>query len=187
MASLTKFMELLRKIVEESKSTILKPCPVCSTLASHELMECLRQAKYQHLVLLDCNISVHPLLGPEEFTRLQQDPLLTVEEDESGRAVVKSRIPQCCFCNRTNPTHFPPECTHVWETWEEWRYLCYKCQRDGADHMAEECWVIGDQEQIKEELQVGLKVWREQIEHQLKGNTCPVCGQNLLFPMTYCG
>ena len=47
--------------------------------------------------------------------------------------------------------------------------------------MAEECWVIGDQEQIKEELQVGLKVWREQIEHQLKGNTCPVCGQNLLF------
>ena len=164
-----RFMEFLRKIVDYSKSSTPKPCPVCATRVSHDWMECLRQANCQCMALLDCNISVRPPLGPEELV-----PLM-VEENENGWVVMKSWMPKFHFWNHATPSHFPSECTHAWETWEERRYPCYKCQGDGIDHVAEECWVTRDREQIKEELQAELDARMEQIGHWLTGNICPVC------------
>ena len=83
-------------------------------------------------------------MGPEEVIRLRGDPLLWIEDDADGKPIVKSRIPPCRFCNRVSPTHFPLECAQVWEEWEKKRFPCYKCQQDGADHVSEECWIVGD-------------------------------------------
>ena len=67
-------MELLKRIVEDSKSEMQKPCPVCSSLVLHEWLECLRIVQYKPLTLLNCDIIVRPPLGLEEITRLQQNP-----------------------------------------------------------------------------------------------------------------
>ena len=111
-------MELLKMIVESSKSQTRQPCLVCSDVAPHEWLECLRIVQYSPLMLLDCDINVRPPMDPEEVARLQWEPLLTVEEDEEGKPIVKSQMPQCCFFNHANPAHFPLECTHAWEDWE---------------------------------------------------------------------
>ena len=171
--------DFLKRIVKGSKSKVQKPCLVCDMLVSHEWLERLRVAEYKPLIFLDCDIIMRPPMGPKEIIRLQEDLLLWIEEDKNGNPVVKSHMPLCCFCNRINPTHFPLECTHDWEDWEIQRYPCYRCKGDGVDHVAEECWVVGDREQTKEELEEGLQVWTEQIGFWLAGNVCPVCGESL--------
>ena len=93
----------------------------------------------------------------------------------NGNPVVKSRMPPCRFCNGAQPAHFPLECTQAWEGWEIRRYPCYKCKRQGADHMPEECWVIRDCQQNRQELEEGLKVRAMQIEFCLNGNQCLIC------------
>ena len=60
-----------------------------------------------------------------------------------------------------------PEDTHV-----------ISVKKDGANHIAKECWVIGDREQTKEELEEGVRARAEQIKHHLNGDICPVCGSN---------
>ena len=79
-----------------------------------------------------------------------------------------------------NPKHFPLECTQAWEEWEICRYPCYKCQWSGADHIPEECWVIGDRQQTGQDLQQGLDERAKQIECRLEGNQCPLCSKSLL-------
>ena len=118
-------------------------------------------------------------MGPEVIQRLWQDPLLWLEEGGEGKPIVKSCMPSCQFCNSVSPTHFPLKCTHAWENWEIRQYPCYKCQRDRADHIAEECWVGGNWEQTKEELQEGLHLHAQQMEYRLDGNLCLVCGDSL--------
>ena len=103
-----------------------------------------------------------------------------MEDDADGKPIVRSRLPPCRFCNRTNPAHFPLECTQVWDEWEKKRYPCYKCQQHGADHVSEECWVIGDQQQIRQELVTGLETLAKQMECCLEVNQCPLCSTSLL-------
>ena len=121
-----------------------------------------------------------PPLGPLEVLQLRTDPLLWLEDDADGNPVVRSRIPPCRFCNRVNPKHFPLECTQTWEGWEIRRYPCYKCRRGGSDHVSEECWVIGDRQQTRQDLLQGLEERAKQIEFRLEGNQCPLCSKSLL-------
>ena len=93
---------------------------------------------------------------------------------------MQSCIPPCRFCNRVSLAHFPLECAQVWEEWEKKRFPCYKCQQYGADHISEECWIMGDQQQTREELTAGLEVWAKQMEFCLEGNKCPLCLESLL-------
>ena len=93
---------------------------------------------------------------------------------------MKSCIPPCHFCNRASPAHFPLECAQVWEEWEMKRYPCYKCQQYGADHVLEECWIIGDQQQTRQEVVAGLEARAKQMECRLEGNKCPLCLASLL-------
>ena len=106
--------------------------------------------------------------------------MLWIEDDADRKPIVKSRIPPCHFCNCISPAHFPLECAQVWEEWEKKRFLCYKCQQDGADHISEECWIMGDQQQTREELTTGMEVRAKQIESHLEGNQCPLCLESLL-------
>ena len=68
-------IDLLKKIVEDSKSNTQEPCPVCSTLVSHEWLECLKIAQYNPLTLLDCDINVRP----------RRDHQITTESSHLGR------------------------------------------------------------------------------------------------------
>ena len=137
-------MEILKRIVEDSRSEEQQPCPLCSDDALHDWLECLRMARYKPFMLLDCDVVVRPPMGPEEVAWLQWDSLLWVEDDTNGKPTVKSHMPQCQFCNCAQPVRFPLECTQAWEGWEIWRYPCYKCKQEEADHMSEECWVVRD-------------------------------------------
>ena len=118
-------------------------------------------------------------MGLAEAIWLQTDPLLWIEDDADGNPVVKSRIPPCRFCNQSSPTHFPLECAQVWDEWEMWRYPCYKCRQDGADHVSEECWVVRNRPQMRQDLIQGLEEWAKQIGAHLDGNTCPLCLKSL--------
>ena len=93
---------------------------------------------------------------------------------------MKSRIPPCRICNRVNPEHFLLEWTQAWEECETCRYPCYKCQRSGADHVPEECWIIGDHRQTRQDLLQGLEERAKQIEFCLEGNQSPLCSKSLL-------
>ena len=86
-------MEILKMIIEDSKSEVRKPCPLCSNEALHKWLECLRMAQYQPFMLLDCDVIMRLPMGPEEVTWLQQDPLLIVENGVDGKPIVKSRMP----------------------------------------------------------------------------------------------
>ena len=91
-----------------------------------------------------------------------------------GKPIVKSHLPLCCFCNRMNKAHFPLECAQVWEEWKKKRYPCYKCQQHRADHMSEECWVIGDRQQMRQKLVARLETRAKQMECCSEGNQCPL-------------
>ena len=107
-------MEVFKRIIEDSGNENPQPLEE----VSHDRLECLPMAQYHPLELLDCEVILRPSLGPEEVIQLQREPLLQVEEDTEGKLVVKSRIPQCRFCNRAHPVHFPMECPQAWEGWE---------------------------------------------------------------------
>ena len=40
--------------------------------------------------------------------------------------------------------------------------------------MSEECWIIGDRQQTRQELTEGLEAWAKQIGFHLDGNKCPL-------------
>ena len=46
--------------------------------------------------------------------------------------------------------------------------------------MSEECWVIGNRPQTRQDLIQGLEERAKQIEACLDGNTCPLCLKSLL-------
>ena len=173
-------LRILKEIIETRGAAGNPPCPLCDDEVSDDWLECVRMAQYQPLELLDCEAVMRQPMGPEEVIRLWDDPLLWIEDDADGKPIVRSRIPPCRFCNRTSPKHFPLECTQVWEEWEKKRFPCYKCQQYGADHVSEECWIIGDLQQTRDELTTGLEAWAKQMEFCLQGNKCLLCSVSLL-------
>ena len=46
--------------------------------------------------------------------------------------------------------------------------------------MSEECWIIGDHHQTRQELTEGLEAWAKQIGFCLDGNKCLLCSSSLL-------
>ena len=175
-----EIVRVLKEIARNCGAAGNPPCPICDDEVSHDWLECMRMARYAPLELLDCEVALRPPMGPEEVLRLRRKPLLWVEDGADERPEVRSRLPLCHFCNRARPAHFPLECAQVWEEWEKSRYLCYKCQQPGADHISEECWVIGNRQQMRQELVFGLEARAKEIECCLEGNQCPLCSKSLL-------
>ena len=176
-------LRILKEIVDTRETAGNPPCPLCDSEDTHNWLQCMRMVQYSPLELLDCEVVMRPPMGPSEIIRLHANPLLWIEDDVNGNPVVKSCIPQCRFCNRVSPTHFPLECAQVWDEWEICRYPCYKCQWDGADHVSEECWVTGNYQQMRQDLIQGLEEQAKQMEFHLDRNQCPLCLKSLLHNM----
>ena len=120
-------LRILREIVDTRGTVCNPPCPLCDDEDPHDWLECMRMVQYSPLELLDCKVIMRPPMDLSEVIRLQENPLLWIEDNVDGNSVVKSRTPPCCFCNRLSPAHFPIKCAQVWEEWEILRYLCNKC------------------------------------------------------------
>ena len=173
-------LRILKEIVSTRGTAGNPPCPLCDDEDPHDWLECMRMVRYSLLELLDCEVAMRPPMGPSEVIWLQANPLLWIEDNVDGNPIVKSHIPPCRFCKQLSPAHFPLECAQVWEEWEICRYPCYKCQQDGSDHVSEECWVIGDRQQMRQDLIQGLEERAKQIGFHLDWNQCPLCLKSLL-------
>ena len=175
-----ELLGILKEIVQTREAKDNPPCPLCNDKDSHDWLECVRMAHYNPLELLDCEVTMRPPLVPLEIPQLRTDPLLWLEDDADGNPVVRSHIPSCRFCNWVNAMHFPLECTQAWGELEICKYPCYKCWRDGSNHVSEECWVIWDHQQTRQDLLQGLEECTKQMEFCLEGNQCPLCSKSLL-------
>ena len=71
-----RFMTVQKK----GESALGASFPVFEDTVDHIWIECLRQALYVELELLDCKIRVHPDKGIEEVRRLKGKPLLWLKE-----------------------------------------------------------------------------------------------------------